>query len=55
MENKLLWVINQKNDFEWSAQGSKWKRNDSGSYIRKLTIGHELGVLNGKEMTLGHK
>ena len=33
--------------------GSEWKRNDSGSQMRKMTLGLELRALNGKEMTLG--
>ena len=37
------------------AQGSKWKKNECGSKMRKTTLGHELWALNGKEITLGHK
>ena len=42
-----------KNKSGSRAQGSKWKRNDSGSRW-KTTLGRELWALKGKEMTLSH-
>ena len=44
-----------KNDSGSRALGFKWKINDSGSYMRKMTLGRELWALNGKDMTPGHK
>ena len=41
MEKKSLWIVKRKNDY--------------GSQMRKMTLGHELRALNGKEMTKGYK